>query len=84
VFYSTNNAKCTILSQGHGRDRQTDQRGLGPQPKSNLVHFSLNMTSGGNNFNDFPKIAPTRELTTKIEKTFLFLVRDRGLFLEWA
>jgi len=28
------------------------------------------MTSSGNNFNDFPEIAPTREITTKIEKTF--------------
>ena len=28
------------------------------------------MTSSGNNFNDFSKIAPTREITTKIEKTF--------------
>jgi len=29
------------------------------------------MTSGGNNFNDFPEIVPTREITTKVEKTFL-------------
>ena len=36
------------------------------------------MTSDGNNFNDFPEIVPTREITTKIEKTFLFLVRGRG------
>jgi len=34
------------------------------------------MTSGGNNCNDFPEIVPTREIATKIEKTFLFL--------EWA
>jgi len=33
------------------------------------------MASGGNNFYDFPKIEPTREITTEIEKTFLFLVR---------
>jgi len=27
-----------------------------PQPKSNLVHFSLkNVTSGGNNFSNFPE-----------------------------
>ena len=26
----------------------------------------------------FVKIIPTREITTKIEKTFLFLVRGRG------
>jgi len=36
------------------------------------------MTSGGNNFNDFPEILPTGEITTKTEKTFLFLVRGRG------
>ena len=35
------------------------------------------MTSSGNNFNDFPEIVPTREVTTKIEKSF-FLVRGRG------
>jgi len=29
------------------------------------------MTSGGNNFNDFPEIVPTREITTNIEKIFL-------------
>jgi len=44
------------------------------------------MTSGGNNFNDFPEIVPpTREITTKIEKTFLvFSSVVVGLFLEWA
>jgi len=26
------------------------------------------MTSGGNNFNDYREIVPTREITTKIEK----------------
>ena len=38
------------------------------------------MISGGNNFNDFPEIVglPTREITTIIEKIFLFLVRGRG------
>jgi len=36
------------------------------------------MTSGGNKFNDFPEIVPTREITTKEEKNFLFLVRGRG------
>jgi len=36
------------------------------------------MTSGGNSFNDFHEIVPNRENTTKIEKTFLFLVRGRG------
>jgi len=30
------------------------------------------MTSGGNNFNDFPEIVLTREITTIIEKIFLF------------
>jgi len=35
------------------------------------------MTSGGNNFNDFPEVVPTREITTEIEKIF-FLVRDSG------
>jgi len=33
------------------------------------------MTFGGNNFNDFPEIVPTKEITAKIEKIFLFLVR---------
>jgi len=33
------------------------------------------MTSGGNNFNDFPEIVPSREITAKTEKAFLFLVR---------
>jgi len=43
------------------------------------------MTFGGDNFNDFPEIVPTREITTKIEKTFLdFLSVAVGLFLEWA
>jgi len=36
------------------------------------------MTSCGNNFNDFPEIVPTREITTKTEKTFLILVCGRG------
>jgi len=35
------------------------------------------MTSGGDSFNDFPEILPTREITTKTEKTFLFLVNGR-------
>ena len=43
------------------------------------------MTSGDNNFNDFPDFVPTREITTKIEKTFLVLSSVAvGLFLEWA
>ena len=52
------------------------------------------MTSRGNYFNDFPEIVPTREITAKTEKIFLFVVRDRGpiswmfekstYFLEWA
>jgi len=43
------------------------------------------MASGGNNFNDFPEIVPTREITIKIEKTFLvFSSVAVGLFLEWA
>jgi len=36
------------------------------------------MTSGGNNFNDLPETVPTREITTKKEKTFLFVVRGLG------
>jgi len=42
------------------------------------------MTSGSNNFNDFPEILPTREITdqNRIEKTYLFLVL--GLFVECA
>jgi len=36
------------------------------------------MTSGGNYFNDFPETVPTKEITTKIENTFRFLVRGRG------
>jgi len=35
------------------------------------------MTSGGNNLNNFRETVPTREITTKIEKTFIFLVRGR-------
>jgi len=31
------------------------------------------MTSDGNNLHDFPEIVPTREITTKTEKTFLVL-----------
>jgi len=43
------------------------------------------MKSGGNSFSDFPEIVPTREITTKIEKTFLvFSPLAVGLFLEWA
>ena len=43
------------------------------------------MTFGGNNFNDFPEIVPTREITTKIKKTFfVFSSVAVGLFLEWA
>jgi len=34
------------------------------------------MTSGGNSFNDFSEIVPTREITTKREDFFLF--RGRG------
>ena len=36
------------------------------------------MIAGGNNFNGFPEIVPTREITTIIEKIFLFVVRGRG------
>jgi len=36
------------------------------------------MTSGGNNFTDFPEIVPTREITAKIDKNFLFLIRGCG------
>jgi len=43
------------------------------------------MTSAGNTFSDFPETVPTREITTKREKTFLafssVVVRR---FLEWA
>ena len=43
------------------------------------------MTSGGNNFNDFPEIVPTGEITTEIEKTFLiFSSVAVVLFLECA
>jgi len=43
------------------------------------------MTSGGNNFNDFPEIVPTKEITTKKENTFLvFSSVAVGLSLEWA
>jgi len=43
------------------------------------------MTSGGNNFNDFPETVPTRDITSKTEKTFLvFTSVAVGLFLEWA
>jgi len=41
------------------------------------------MTFGGNSFNDFLEIVPTREITTKTEKTFLvFSSVAAGLFLE--
>ena len=33
------------------------------------------MASGGNSFNDLPKNVPTREITTKLRETFLFLAR---------
>ena len=33
------------------------------------------MTPGGNNFNDFLEIVPTREITIKTEKTFLVFSR---------
>jgi len=43
------------------------------------------MTSGGNSFDDFPEIVPTREIATGIEKTVLvFSSVAVGLFLEWA
>jgi len=42
------------------------------------------VTSGGNYFNDFSEIVPTREITTKIKKIFLFSSVAVGLFLEWA
>jgi len=42
------------------------------------------MTSGGNNFYDFSETVPTRDITTKTEKIFLFLIGGLGLFLEWA
>jgi len=49
-----------------------------------MVHFSFqNITSGGNNFNDFPETVPTREITTKIEETFLaFSSVAMGLMLQ--
>jgi len=43
------------------------------------------MASDGNSFNDFPAIVPTREITTKIEKTYLvFSSVAVRLFPEWA
>jgi len=36
------------------------------------------MTSGGNNFNDFRKIVSTSEITSKIKKIFLAIVRGRA------
>ena len=44
-----------------------------PQPKSNLGHFSLNMTSGGNNFNHFADNQLTK-----------FSARDAGDFSDAA
>ena len=41
-------------------------------------------TSGGNNVNNFSEIAPTREITTKIEKIFLFSSVAMSIFLKWA
>jgi len=43
------------------------------------------MTSGGNSFNDFHETVPTKEITTKTEKTFLvFSTVAVRLFLECA
>jgi len=43
------------------------------------------MTSGGNSFNDFAEIVPTREVAIKIEETFVvFSSVAVGLFIEWA
>jgi len=44
------------------------------------------MTSGRNNFNGFPEIVPTTEITTKIEKILLFFssAANVDLFLERA
>ena len=45
------------------------------------------MKSGGNGFNDFPEIVPTREITTEMEKTFLVFssaTAVSGLVLELA
>jgi len=43
------------------------------------------MTSGGNGFNDFPEIVPTRAITPYIEKIFPVLSSVAvGLFLECA
>jgi len=36
------------------------------------------MTSGRNSFKDFLEIVRTREITTKIEKTVLFVIHGRG------
>jgi len=49
------------------------------------VHFTFKVTSGGYNFNDFSETVPTREITFKIEKTFLVLSSvPVGIFLEWT
>ena len=40
--------------------------------------------AGVNEFTDFSEIVPTSEITTKMDKTFLFLVRGRGPIFEWV
>ena len=61
---------------GLGKRRRNDlfcvECDVKPQlPDSNLVH----MTSGGNSFNDFPEIVPTRAITTKIQRRLLSFSR---------
>jgi len=46
-----------------------------PQPKSNWCILVLKYDIWWQQFNDFPEIVPTRQITTKTEKAFLFLVR---------
>jgi len=58
--------------RGYGEHCKLPQLGLGWSPNRNRIWRILGSKYdiyGGNNFNDFPEIIPTREIKTKIEKT---------------
>ena len=73
-------------SRRSGERCKLPQRGLGRSPSRNRIWCILALKYDiCTNFNDFPETVPTREITTKIEKTFLvFSCVSVGLFLEWA
>ena len=67
---------------GSGERCKLAQRGLGQSPSRNRIWYILaskyNIWTWCQHFNDFPEVVLTGEITTKIEKTFLFLVRGRA------